>query len=76
MYVCQLAGLDVKEFSFLAVEKSAPYVSHMHVVGPELLESATIRMKQVLRTIAEANSKEEYGTGWGDYTILGKPSWL
>jgi|TARA_R110000744_G_scaffold38003_5_gene86978 hypothetical protein len=76
LYVCQLAGLDVKEFSFLAVEKSAPYVSHMHVVGPELLESATIRMKQVLRTIAEANNKEEYGTGWGDYTILGKPSWL
>jgi len=76
LYACQLAGLDVKEFSFLAVEKSAPYVSHMHVVGPELLESATIRMKKVLQTIAEANSKKEYGTGWGDYTILSKPAWL
>lgn len=75
VYVCKLAGLDIKEFSFIACEKTAPFISHMHVVGPEALDWATEHMHRTLAIIAEANSKGDFGTGWGDYSILEKPKW-
>ena len=71
-----MAGIDIKEFSFIACEKSAPYVSHLHVIGPELLASATERMHRTLAIIANANKQEDFGTNWGDYTILELPKWL
>lgn len=76
IYVCNLAEIEVKSFSFISIEKSAPYVSHMHVVSPELLANATERMHRVLATIAEANEKDDFGTGWGDYSLLELPKWL
>ena len=75
VYVCKLAELDIKEFSFIACEKTAPFISHMHVVGPEALEWATEHMHRTLAIIAEANSNGDFGTGWGDYSILEKPKW-
>lgn len=76
LYVCQLGGFDVKEFSFIAVEKSAPYVAHIHVVGPELMANATERMHRTLDTIAHAESENNFNTGWGSYTMLELPKWL
>jgi len=76
VYVCKLAGFDISEFSFIACEKSAPYVSHMHVMGPEVMEWATVQLHKTLAVIAQAQDAEEYGTGWGDYSILEKPKWL
>ncbi len=76
VYVCQLADLDIQEFSFIACEKSSPYISHLHVVGPELMEKATEQMHRTLGLIAEGNAKEEFGTGWGDFSILDCPKWL
>ena len=31
VYTCKLAGYDVKKFSFIACEKTAPYVSHLQL---------------------------------------------
>ena len=76
IYVCNLADIEVNSFSFISVEKSAPYVSHMHLVSPELLANATERMHRVLATIAVANEKEDFSTGWGDYSVLELPKWL
>lgn len=77
IWTCQKAGLThIKNFSFICVEKSAPYASHVHHVSEELLESATERMHRTLAVIAEAEVKDDYGTGWGEYTILEKPKWL
>ena len=76
VYTCQLADLDIKEFAFIACEKSAPYISHMQVVGPELLEKATEQLHRTLDVIAQATQSENFGTGWGDYSILELPKWL
>jgi len=76
LYVCNLAKLDVNSFKFLTVEKTAPYVSHVHVVSEELLASATERMHRTLAIIADAEKQENYDTGWGDYSIIEKPKWL
>ena len=75
-YVAELSGIEVKEFCFIAIEKSSPYVAHMHVVSPELMESATERMHSTLDTIAFADHEEVYGTGWGSYTFIELPRWL
>jgi hypothetical protein len=66
----------VKEFSFITCEKSSPYVAHMHVVTPELMESATQRMHDTIDQIAFADQSLEYGTGWGSYTFIELPKWL
>jgi hypothetical protein len=71
-----LAGLDVSEFKFIAVEKTAPYVSHVHVVSEDLLANATERMHRTLGIIASAQDQETYDTGWGDYSIIELPKWL
>ena len=77
VYVCSLVPeLDIKEFAFIACEKAAPYIAHMHVVSPELMASATERMHQTLDVMAAAEKAEEYGTGWGDYTLMTLPKWL
>ena len=76
LYTCQMAKIDVTEFSFIACEKSSPYVSHLHVVGPELMASATERMHKTLAIIANATEQDDFGTNWGDYSILELPKWL
>ena len=76
LYICRLVGLDVNKFAFIACEKSAPYVSHMHLVSPAALEWATVEMHKTLAVIAEAEAKQDFGTGWGDVSLLEKPKWL
>jgi len=75
-YVIELAGIEVKEFSFIACEKSSPYVSHMHVVSSDLLNNATKRMHDTLDQIAFADLSLDYGTGWGNYSVIDLPKWL
>ena len=48
----------------------------MHVMGPEIMEWATEKLHKTLAVIAQAESTVDYGTGWGDYTLIEKPSWL
>jgi exodeoxyribonuclease VIII len=76
VYTCQLADLDITRFSFIACEKSAPYLSHMHVMGKDIMEWATAKLHETLDIIANAEEKVDYGTGWGDYTVIEKPDWL
>lgn len=76
LYVCKLAEIDVNSFSFITVEKSAPYCSHIHTVSEGLLANATERMHRTLAIIADAKEEEKYDTGWGDYSIIELPSWL
>ena len=42
----------------------------MHKVSPELLESAIKTVKETLESIAEANEKGVFTTGWGEYSTL------
>jgi exodeoxyribonuclease VIII len=70
LYTCKLAGLKAKEFNFIAVEKTSPYIAHLHKVSPELMIKSIGKVKEILVQIATANLTGEYGTGWGDYSTL------
>ena len=70
LYTCKLAGLEAKEFSFIAIEKTSPYIAHLHKVSPELMMKSLETVKETLVEIAEANLTGEYDTGWGDYSTL------
>jgi len=76
VYTCKLAGYDVKDFAFIACEKAAPFLSHLHLMGPEVMAWANIQLHKTLAVIARAEKDVDYGTGWGDYTVMEKPSWL
>ena len=58
------------------MKRSAPYVSHMHVMGPEVNGMGhSPYAHKTLAIIAQAQCQaEEYDTGWGDYSVfLEKP---
>lgn len=77
LYVCSLLPeIEAKQFGFIAVEKAAPYVSHLHIIGPELMASATERMYRTLDIIAAAEHNQDFGTGWGECSTLELPKWL
>jgi len=76
VYTCKLAGYDVNRFAFIACEKSAPFLSHLHIMGPEVMEWATVELHKTLAIIAKAEKETDYRTGWGDYTVMEKPAWL
>jgi hypothetical protein len=48
----------------------------MHVMGKDIMEWATAKLHETLDIIANAEEKVDYGTGWGDYTVIEKPDWL
>ena len=75
-YTCKLAGYDIKTFSFIACEKTSPYVSHVHVMGSDIMRWGMNQLHKTLATIAKAEKDSNYGTDWGDYTVMEKPSWL
>tara|TARA_R100000664_G_C2716689_1_gene111541 strand:- start:159 stop:935 length:777 start_codon:yes stop_codon:yes gene_type:complete len=76
LYTCKLAGYDMKKFSFIACEKTAPYVSHLHVMGPDIMHWGMKQLHKTLALIAEAEENASYSTNWGDYTVIEKPAWL
>jgi len=67
---CKKAGIKATDFSFIAVEKTAPYIAHLHKVSPELLKVATVKVEETLAYIAEANKTGVFDTGWGEYSTL------
>ena len=67
---CKKAGIKATDFSFIAVEKTAPYIAHLHKVSPELLKVATEKVEETLAYIAEANKTGVFDTGWGEYSTL------
>jgi hypothetical protein len=76
VYACKLAGYDVDKFSFIACEKSAPYLSHIHLMSSEIMHWAMKQLHKTLAVIAKAEKDSDYSTGWGDYTVIEKPDWL
>jgi len=51
-------------------------LSHLHLMGPEVMAWANIQLHKTLAVIARAEKDVDYGTGWGDYTLMEKPPWL
>ena len=70
LYTCKLAGIKVKEFNFIAIEKTSPYIAHLHKVSPELMLQSTNKVKEILTEISKANRTGNHDTGWGDYSTL------
>ena len=76
VYTCKLAGYDVDKFSFIACEKTAPFLSHVHVMGQDIMHWGMKQLHKTLAVIAKAEKDSDYSTGWGDYTVIQKPDWL
>jgi hypothetical protein len=76
LYTCSLVGWDVNKFKFISIEKQSPFISHMHMLSPELMANATERMHKTLDVIANAEETQDFGTGWGDCSTIMLPAWL
>jgi len=69
--VCRIAGLNVAdEFHFIAVEKTAPYVTQHFVLEGDVLSAAELRVEQILLEIAHSRETGEFSTGWPEVSKI------
>jgi len=69
--VCRIAGLNVAdEFHFIAVEKTAPYVTQHFVLEGDVLSAAEQRVEQILLEIAHSRETGEFSTGWPEVSKI------
>lgn len=73
--VLELEGLKVSEFLFLAVEKSAPYLTCAHGVSETGMALGEIEMHKALKQIAEYKKTGVANTGWPEISMLSPPGW-
>ncbi|MAJ43713.1 MAG: hypothetical protein CBC83_02250 [Flavobacteriales bacterium TMED123] len=70
MHTLLEAGLKATTFNFIAIEKTAPYVTHMHRIDHGLMAKSLKIVRKTLVKIAEANKTGVYDTGWGETSLL------
>ena len=45
-------------------------------MGNDIMHWGMKHLHKTLATIAKAEKDSDYGTDWGDYTVMEKPPWL
>ena len=69
------AGRDARAFIFIAVEKEAPYAVCAHSLEPDYLADADMRVTYTLAKIRDAETYDEFTTGWALINSIGLPRW-
>lgn len=70
------AGEDVRNFAFIAIEKTFPYCVQIHVLSPSYIEHADNRVIETLRKIQNAQETQTFGTGWPTVNEIHPPKWF
>ena len=75
--VLRLAGYEAKRFSFVFVEKTAPYAVNVSELSYDFLQYAEREVDATLMKIAEASLVNSFETGYSDkVNTLELPRWL
>ena len=75
--VLRLAGYEAKRFSFVFVEKTAPYAVNISELSDDFLQYAEREVDATLMKIAEASLVNRFDTGYSDkVNTLELPRWL
>jgi len=75
--VLRLAGYDANRFSFVFVEKTAPYAVNVSELSDDFLQYAEREVDATLMKIAEANLVNRFDTGYSErVNTLELPRWL
>ena len=75
--VLRLAGYEANRFSFVFVEKTAPYAVNVSELSDDFLQYAEREVDATLMKIAEATLANRFGSGYSDkVNTLELPRWL
>ena len=75
--VLRLAGYEAKRFSFVFVEKTAPYAVNVSELSDDFLQYAEREVDATLMKIAEASLVNRFDTGYSErVNTLELPRWL
>jgi len=75
--VLRLAGYEANRFSFVFVEKTAPYAVNVSELSDDFLQYAEREVDATLMKIAEASLVNRFDTGYSDkVNTLELPRWL
>jgi|21_taG_2_1085346.scaffolds.fasta_scaffold00150_47 hypothetical protein len=75
-HVMHLEGVTVKDFFFICIEKTNPFIVQVHKLSDEYLNHAHMRMIHTLKTIREADVTQDYSTGWPEVNTIDLPKWM
>tara|TARA_R110002012_G_scaffold51785_5_gene133479 strand:- start:1232 stop:2080 length:849 start_codon:yes stop_codon:yes gene_type:complete len=76
LMVAQMAGFDLNQFGFLAVQKTYPYLAHYHVMDDEAIQYGKELVYRTLVDLFHAKQRGVYPTNWGEYTVHPLPDYL
>ena len=76
LMVAELAGIEINHFSFLAVQKTYPYLAHYHIIDNQAIEYGKRQVNRTLEDLFHAKQRGEYPTNWGEYTMHPLPDYL
>ena len=76
LMVAELAGIEINHFSFLAVQKTYPYLAHYHIIDNQAIEYGKRQVNRTLEDLFHAKQRGEYPINWGDYTMHPLPDYL
>ena len=62
-------------FYFVCVEKAAPHAVCVHILTPEYLAAADLKVTDTLYKIANAEAANDYPTGWPLCNVIDLPRW-
>ena len=75
-HVMALEGIPIKDFLFICIEKTNPFIVQVHKLSDEYLNHAHVRMIDTLRRILLADLLQSYGTGWPEVNTIPLPKWM
>ena len=75
-HVMALEGIPIKDFLFICIEKTNPFIVQVHKLSDEYLNHAHVRMIDTLRRILHADALQRYGTGWPEVNTIPLPNWM
>lgn len=62
-------------FYFVCVEKTAPHAVCVHILTPEYLAAADLKVTDTLYKITNAEAANDYPTGWPLCNVIDLPRW-
>lgn len=69
------AGHNATSFVFVCVEKEPPYAVGLHVLSDKYMDAADQRVTATLQKIANAQTVNDFPTGWPLINLIDLPRW-
>jgi len=76
LWCMKCASLPCSEMYLIAIEKTPPYAVGVHVLSEIYIKHAEKRMFQTLEKMKNAETSQDFSTGWPEINQVHLPAWM